>query len=76
MFVTVLRTLLVRVRPNVLLVFKPYDNDRANASAPNSRGKRTPAVESVLIWTVLACSISGRFWLRPRPFGVVAVVIL
>eukprot|EP00903_Cladosiphon_okamuranus_P021834 g20077.t1 len=34
MFVTVFRTLLVRVRPNVLLVFKPFDND----DVPNSRG--------------------------------------
>ncbi|CAM9192533.1 unnamed protein product, partial [Hapterophycus canaliculatus] len=36
MFVSVFRTLLVRVRPNTLLVFKPFDND--NGTVPNSRG--------------------------------------
>lgn len=38
MLVTVFRTLLVRVRPNELLVFKTYDDDHAARSAPNSRG--------------------------------------
>lgn len=36
MFVTVFRTLLVRVHPDSLLVFKPYDDD--DRSAPSSRG--------------------------------------
>ena len=38
MFAMVFRTLLVRVRPNVLLVFKPYDND----DVPNSGGVFAP----------------------------------
>jgi len=39
MAVMVFRTLWVRVRPDVLLVFKPDDTDR---SAPNSRGMYAP----------------------------------
>eukprot|EP00752_Nemacystus_decipiens_P002264 g2145.t1 len=38
-FVTMFRTLYVRIRPNVLVVFKPFDADFApNDSAPNSAG--------------------------------------
>lgn len=41
MFATVVRTLLVRVRPGVLLIFKTYDEDGTNGNARNCRG--TPA---------------------------------
>ncbi|CAM9789606.1 unnamed protein product [Ectocarpus fasciculatus] len=38
MFVTVFRTLLVRVRPNVLLIFKTYAEDGTNGDAPSRAG--------------------------------------
>lgn len=38
MFVTVFRTLLVRVRPNVLLIFKTYAEDGTNGDTPSRAG--------------------------------------
>ena len=47
MFVAVFRTLWIRIFPDVLLIFKPYDNDR---SAPNSRGMQAPIRGKGKVW--------------------------
>lgn len=58
MFVTVFRTLLVRVRPNVLLIFKPYDS--SDDSAPNSRGMIWHGTPRCIPWSALVTGIPGR----------------